>query len=290
MTGQPAGIRLYSCHAAISACVQTNLSCVTGSSFFILPLPSHSFNCHTSHSFISILKMQLQQPHRRQRSFKQRRTLFSIPLFLDYPFEKNPVILYLSISTHTVQYQHDTRQHCPHFLFLTSLFQRSPNPLPYHLLHSCSCQVEGTGGTAIVLVPSRNCRFFWVFFQVRHLHYGLTYVGAVSMQSTFNGMTSGLMVDIFSHCFSQGFVATGAGSEKSPLLGERWWKCRERNSTHFSWQSRSGAMGAHIPAPKFAHFVLLRNELPTMDATLRSLCRSDLLARNRQRCRVGCSP
>ena len=120
---------------------------------------------------LDILKMQLQQPHRRQRSFKQRRTLFSIPLFLDYPFEKKSNNF---LSGHTVsQNQHPygtvptrhTSAYCPHFLFLTSPFQRSP-ALPYHLLHSCSCQVEGTGGTAIVLVPSRNCRFCWVIVEL----------------------------------------------------------------------------------------------------------------------------
>jgi hypothetical protein len=62
-----------------------------------------------------------------------------------------------------------------------------------------------------------------------------------------------------------------------------------RDNTIIAVRSKR-AMGVLIPALKFAHSVLLQNELPTRAATLRSLYRSDLLARNRQQFRVECSP
>jgi len=71
------------------------------------------------------------------------------------------------------------------------------------------------------------------------LHYGLTYVGGVSMQSTFNGMTSGLIVDIFSHCFSHGFVTSGAGYGKTLLLRERWWKVSGKKFAEFPLEVRA---------------------------------------------------
>ena len=114
--------------------------------------------------------MQLQQPHRRQRSFKQRRTLFSIPLFLDYPFEKKSNNF---LSGHTVSlYQHPygavpTRHTSalPSFsvpdVTVSALARATVPPPPLLFLPG-----EGTGGAAIVLVPSRNCRFCWVLVEL----------------------------------------------------------------------------------------------------------------------------
>jgi hypothetical protein len=77
------------------------------------------------------------------------------------------------------------------------------------------------------------------------------------MPGMFNGMTSELIVDIFSHCFSHGFVTSGAGNGKTLLLRERWWKCRERNSLHFRWQFPLRSDGRSHPSAEICSFCLL---------------------------------
>jgi hypothetical protein len=59
------------------------------------------------------------------------------------------------------------------------------------------------------------------------------------MPGTFNGISSGLIVDIFSHCFSHGFVTSGAGKGKTPLLRERWWKVSRKKFAEFPLEVRA---------------------------------------------------